>query len=38
VRDVRLVFEGVYFDDTGALTQDEVLSAIVDENERRTQR
>lgn len=30
--------EGVYFDETGALTQDEVLSAIVDENERRTQR
>ena len=30
--------EGVYFDDTGALTQDEVLSTIVDENERRTQR
>ena len=30
--------EGVYFDDTGALTRDEVLSTIVDENERRTQR
>jgi len=30
--------EGVYFDDTSALTQDEVLSTIVDENERRTQR
>lgn len=30
--------EGVFFDETGALTQDEVLSAIVDENERRTQR
>ena len=30
--------EGVYFDETGALSQDEVLSAIVDENERRTQR
>ena len=30
--------EGVYFDDTGALTPDEVLSTIVDENERRTQR
>ena len=30
--------EGVFFDDTGALTRDEVLSTIVDENERRTQR
>lgn len=30
--------EGVYFEETGVLTEDEVLSAIVDENERRTQR
>ncbi len=29
---------GLFFDETGALTRDEVLSAIVDENERRTQR
>jgi hypothetical protein len=30
--------EDIYFDDTSALTQDEVLSTIVDEQERRTQR
>ena len=30
--------EGVFFDETGALTRDEVLSAIVEENGRRTQR
>ena len=29
--------DGVYFDDTDALTRDEVLSTIVEENERRAQ-
>lgn len=30
--------EGVYFDETGALTRDEVLSAVIEENEGRPQR